>query len=75
MEATLKVLEEEAVNSFKIFELLHEDHIQKLLGRIPFGQHALLTELWQKNVVESEFIVIIQVLCWSPLCNILAEYE
>ncbi len=54
-DATLTVLEDEAVDGFRVFGMLHEEHIQKLIGKIPLGQHAVLTKLWQKTMDESEF--------------------
>ena len=52
-EATAAVLDHEAIHSVQVFQLLHEEHVQKLLAKLPLGQHALLTDLWQKSLLEA----------------------
>ena len=46
---TLDILKEEAVVSEKIFKLLHKEHLQLLLPKLPVGQHAVLYSLWQES--------------------------
>ncbi len=52
-ETTIAVLDNEAIHNVEVFQLLHEEHVQKLLGMLPLGQHALLTELWQRSLLEA----------------------
>ena len=47
-EDTIEVLFSEAIISKQILSLLHEEHLQKLLGKIRIGEHAVLTSIWQK---------------------------
>ena len=48
VEDTIEVLCSEAIISKQILSLLHEEHLQKLLGKIRIGEHAILTSIWQK---------------------------
>ena len=48
VEDTIEVLFSEAIISKQILSLLHEEHLQKLLGKIRIGEHAILTSIWQK---------------------------
>ena len=47
-EDTIEVLLSEAIISKQILSLLHEEHLQKLPGKIRIGEHAILTSTWQK---------------------------
>ena len=47
-EDTIEVLCSEAIISKQILSLLHEEHLQNLLGKIQIGEHAILTSIWQK---------------------------
>ena len=47
-EDMIEVLFSEAIISKQILSLLHEEHLQKLLGKIRIGEHAILTSIWQK---------------------------
>ena len=53
---TMQALQTEAIVSKKVFRLLHEEHLQKLLavGKIKIGQHAILTDIWQKAAAMEE---------------------
>ena len=48
VEDTIEVLCSESIVSKQILSLLHEEHLQKLLGKIRIGEHAILTSIWQK---------------------------
>ena len=48
VEDTIEVLISEAIISKQILSLLHEEHLQKLPGKIRIGEHAILTSICQK---------------------------
>ena len=51
-EDTIEVLCSEAIISKQILSLLHEEHLQKLLGKIRIGEHAILTSIsWRLMVL------------------------
>ena len=53
-ERTLDVLRVEDILNRRTFTLLHEEHLQKLLPKFAIGQHAILTNVWQRTAVENE---------------------
>lgn len=48
--ATLKVLEEEAINNFKVFNSLKGEHFAELSKKVKLGQHASLQRVWDNQV-------------------------
>ncbi len=49
---TIQVLCSESIVSKRVLSFLHEEHLQKLLTTIRIGQHAIITNIWQKLVDE-----------------------
>ena len=45
-EATIGVLNNEAIHTFQVLQLLQEEHVRKLLDKLSLGQHILLTEIF-----------------------------
>lgn len=49
-DETIEVLCSEGIVNKRVLSYLHEEHLQKLLDKITIGQHAILTNTWQKIV-------------------------